>query len=86
MTMTITVETHNWPVSVSTSEEHSHNDNLVQSHGYRSTTTFVPKNSKQVFHVSSTSSLSIRKLPEDATGLAEYGLLGACNAVGSQTA
>ena len=86
MTTTITIETHSWPVSVSTSEEHSHNDNLVQSHGYRSTTTFVPKNSKQVFHVSSTSSLSIRELPEDATGLTEYGLLGAGNAVGSQAA
>lgn len=80
MTTTITVKTHSWPVAVTASEDHSYSDDRVASHGYRSTTTFVPKESEQTFNVSQTSQLSIRELPQEATGLNSEIEKGACDA------
>ncbi|MEV5031614.1 hypothetical protein MRBLMC3_000797 [Sphingobium sp. LMC3-1-1.1] len=71
MTTTITIETHSWPVAVTTSDSFHHTDNVVQSHGYRDTTTFVPKETKRLFHISSNCSLSVRELHADATGLSD---------------
>lgn len=81
MTTTIIVETHGWPVSVSTSSSHSHSDERIQSHGYQESTVFVGKGEKQQFHITQGSSITVRELPADAEGLyevkAETTLVGA---------
>jgi hypothetical protein len=69
MTTTITVETHSWPVAVTTSSEYNHSDERNQSHGYRTATVFVPKGEKQQFHISQDTQISVRDLPADAEGL-----------------
>lgn len=83
MTTTIIVETHSWPVEVTTHDDHSHVGDLVRSHGYQSTTTFVPKESKQSFHISDTRNIVIRELPQDATGLNQpVEAMNACDIAG----
>jgi hypothetical protein len=69
MTTTVTVETHTWPVQVTTNGRHSHSDDKRRSYGYSETVEFVPKETKRVFSVTDTTSVTVSELPADATGL-----------------
>lgn len=69
MTTTVTVKTHTWPVAVTTEGNNNFNDPKMRSHGYSSMTVFVPANSSQDFAASSSASVTVRELPEDATDL-----------------
>ena len=69
MTTTITVETHDWPVSVTLHDDHYHADDRIEisRNGYERQ--FVPAHSKAQFHITSTRSISVHELPKEATGL-----------------
>lgn len=76
MTTTITVETHDWPVAVTTNDNHSHTSPERVSNGYTETVEFVPANSKRQFYVTDARSLSFRELPKGATGLYDEKIMG----------
>ena len=69
MTTTVTVKTHAWPVSVTTESNHSFRDDRRSSHGYSRSEEFVPKDSERSFNVTDTTSVTVRELPAEATGL-----------------
>ncbi|WP_162987022.1 hypothetical protein [Sphingomonas paeninsulae] len=69
MTTTVTVTTHDWPVSVNTNSNHSYGDEQKYGYSQSSNTEFVPANTTKQFSVSDTTSLHISELPKDATGL-----------------
>lgn len=55
------------------------------SHGYGSTTTFVPANSEQAFNVTDTTNISVRELPKGATKLFDHDTVD-CESAGDKTA
>lgn len=80
MTTTVTVKTHDWPVAVEASHDFSHATDHVVSHGYGSTTTFVPPHSEQTFTVTDTQRVNVRELAKGATKLHDHDAVeGAAN-------
>ena len=71
MTTTVTIETHDRPVSVSMDSDHNYNSNEATGWGHSHRSEFVPANSKHVTHVSEGATVTVRELPKGCNGFVD---------------
>jgi hypothetical protein len=69
MTTKVTIETHDWPASVTTNRNHDHRTDTSRTYGWSTETVFVPAHEKREFYLTNGLSISFEELPKDATGL-----------------
>lgn len=73
MTTTVTLETHDWPVHVTVSDNYHHESDVRRINRFGSEEEIVPANTKRQFHITATRSVTFTELPVGTTRLPHFG-------------